>query len=243
MKAIYPVIILIGALSSLAPSIHIPLGTPEVAIHGVGQNLNYATISTRTNTVRGVTNIVQALKSTTTNITINTDSLFAMLENSFNTNFPAGCRLLLAGQGGYFVFVVSDATGTNAGFYPNQVLSSSFLTGGLPIVSGAETETFTNISSILSGKDAESFGAVINFTYDDTAMTNTTDGTHTKFTWVGLMHDKSVATLPSAGWFYNDTVSMEVIGSGLIRFPTNVVFDDVNMSVFTGSIRAKVSGL
>lgn len=243
MKTIYPIIILAGALSSLAPALHGPLGPAEVAIHGAGQNLTSVWISSRTNVVGGITNYTVAFKSTTTNFTLNAGSLLALLENSFNTNFPAGCRLLLAG-GPFYSIVVSDASGTNIGFAPNQVLSSSPLSIPIPVVSGIGIDTSTNNpgGKIVSGKATESSTTALTFTYDDSAITNTADGTHTMFKWVGLVHDVSLESANSTNSFFNEIVTMEVLGSGSLHFPTNPPIGETHTAVFTGSIRARVSG-
>ncbi len=234
MKAIYPIIILAGALSSLAPSISPPdLGPVEVNVRGTCQNLRNQTISGRTNVVGGTTNFTYALKSTTTNITINTDGLLALLENSFNTNFPAGCRLLLVEQTPYCFFYVSDVTGTNLGFNPYPILSTAFLNDGSFVSTAVESGTTTNSGgSLMTGKDAATFTAALSFTYDDSSLTNVVDHTHTQFTWVGLAHDK--LSLNISNGLASDNVTMEITGGGSIR--------GQDSAVFSGSIRAKTSG-
>lgn len=244
MKAIYPIIVLAAAaVVALAPA-----GTPTttgpavVAVHGVSRGPIPPVIGPRTNVVREITNYTYVLKSTTTNYTIDTGSLLALLENSFHTNFPTGSQLLLSDvDGPIYAFVVGDSTGTNF-FDPSEVLSSA-LPGGF-VGSGVATLTSTNQppgSSPKTGQSVQSESAVLTFTYDDTAMTNTTDGTHTKFTWDGLVHNQY--TVNASNSFINANVTIDIIGSGYVRnmvtnfgpfYPTN--------SVFTGSIRAKASG-
>jgi hypothetical protein len=243
MKTICLIIILTGTLSSLAIGIVFPVGPAEITIRGVTQNLNYAqTGSSKTNIVGGTTNITQSFKSTTTNFTIDAGSLMSLLENSLNTNFPAGCQLLLAGASSYYYLVVSGTSGTNVGLFPSQVLSPSALSVGVPIFSGAYTETSSNDIQVIAGKDAESYTAALTFTYDDSALTNTTDGTHTKFKWVGLVHDRQIQLITPTNNSYSENVTIDITGSGLLRYPTNVSPDELSSAIFTGSIRAKLTG-
>lgn len=240
MKTIYPIIILAGAgLCSLAPSL--PPGSPVVAgpavvaVHAVTQSVVRPPVNSRTNVVGGITNVTTMTKFVTTNFTMNAGSLMALLENSFNTNFPPGSRLLLnTGGGSFFNIIVSDSTGTNFGFDPGEVLSAANLGNGLAYVvnSGFSTMTVTN-DFVESGKTAESGTTALSFTYDDTAMsTNTTDHTNTKFFWTGLVHNK-FSDLSSD--LYTGNVTIDIIGNGSIR--------GGGSAVFTGSIQAKVTGL
>ena len=243
MKIIYSIAILVASISSLSAELLGPFAPAEITIRGAGQNLNYALTSSKTNIVGSTTNITQAFKSTTTNFTMNAGSLMALLENSLNTNFPAGCQLLLTGGGSYYYLVVSDTSGTNLGLNPSQVLLPSPLSAPLPVHSGADTQTSSNkVVLIIDGKDAESFTSALTFTYDDTALTNTADGTHTKFTWVGLVHNQTLQEFNPTSGFYNENITMDIIGSGLIRFSTNASPEEQGSAIFTGSIRAKLSG-
>lgn len=244
MKAIYPIIILAGALCSLAPAgSPTTTGPAVVAVHGVSRGPIPAVMGPRTNIVRGITNFTYVFKSTSTNYTIDAASLLALLENSFNTNFPTGSQLLLSDvDGPIYAFVVADSTGTNF-FDPGEVLSTALL-GSSIVGSGIATLTSTNQppgSGPRTGQSVQSESAVLTFTYDDSAMTNTTDGTHTKFYWEGLVHNQY--SINSSNSFINANVSIDIIGGGYVR---NAVTDFgpfyATNSVFTGSIRAKVSG-
>lgn len=241
MKTIYLFLILILALCSLAPSI--PPGSPVVggpavvAIHGVAQTASSGQpVNVRTNVVGGGTNVTTVTKYVSTNFTMNAGSLLALLENSFNTNFPPGARLLLNYEGGsVFNLIVSDSSGTNFGFGPYQVLSTSYLGGdvGYVVSSGVQSVTVTNNSGE-SGKVVASTSTALSFTYDDTAMsTNTTDHTNTKFFWTGLVHNKFSENIPSG--FQNGNVTIDIIGNGSIR--------GGGSAVFTGSIQAKITGI
>ena len=234
MKTICPFLILIGALSSLAPSLPpgsaVVAGPAVVAIHGVAQPGPGTPTSVRTNIVGGITNVTTVTKYVATNFTMNAGSLLALLENSFNTNFAPGSRLLLKFEGGsVFNFIVSDSTGTNFGFDPGQVLSVSYL-GDVP--SGVLTETVTNNSGEF-GKLVETDTTALSFTYDDTAMsTNTTDHKNTAISWTSAVRNKFSENVASG--FLDANVTMDIVGSGSIRGGYG--------AVFTGTIQAKVTG-
>lgn len=235
MKTILSILVLTAALSALATEP--PVGTPVVAgpavvaIHGMGQVSPTRTISARTNVVGGITNVTAVYKDTTTNFTINADALMAALTNSFQTNFPAGSRLLLENNGNLFEFIVSDSTGTNFGFDPGPVLSSSFAGNpGYTLNSGVVSETLTN-NALVSGKELETTATAIKFTYDDSGMTPA-DGKHTVFTWTGLAHNKFSQNLSNG--LYNANVTIDVSGTGEYRG---------GIAVVTGTISAHVTGL
>lgn len=235
MKTILSILVLIAALCTLAPSL--PPGTPVVAgpavvaIHGMAEVMPARTISARTNVVGGITNVTAVLKNVTTNFTINADSLMAALTNSFQTNFPAGSRLLLELSGGVFRFIVSDSTGTNFGFDPGQVLSTSFASNpGYVLNWGVVSETLTN-DSLVSGRQLETTATAVKFTYDDSTMTPA-DGKRTVFTWTGLAHNKYSQNLSNG--VYNANVTIDVSGTGEYRG---------GIAIVTGTIGAHVTGI
>lgn len=202
------------------------IGEPSVDVHATGQNLLNQQVSAKTNVIHGVTNDVTLDKSTTTNFTINATSLLDLLTNSFNTNFPAGTQLLLAGSGGYYFFVVTNTTDTNVSLPVSQVMHS--LGYGI-IHSGIQSELTTN-RVVSSGNDTEAYTSAFTFQYDDTVMTNLV--AHTVFSWNCLIEVKSSHNLGTGA--YTENVTMSLTGGGQIRGqPRNV---------FTGTIRAKLTG-
>ncbi|HLX70471.1 MAG TPA: hypothetical protein VKV04_12660 [Verrucomicrobiae bacterium] len=233
MKTIHLLVVLgcfaLGNAAAVAVSAPTLMGLPQIDVHATSQNLFDQQVSAKTNVIRGATNDVTVNKSTTTNFTINATSLLALLEASFNTNFPTGTQLLLSGSEGYYSFVVSDQTGTNASpFAVSQVLQSLGFSG---IHSGIETELLTN-QVFSSGNDTESFTEALSFQYDDSALTNTVGGVHTSFSWNCLIEVKSSNNLGTGA--LTENVTMTLTGGGQIRSRTN--------SVFTGTIRAKLTG-
>lgn len=233
MKTIHLLVVLgciaLGNASARAVAVAELTGQPQIDIHATSQDLLNQQVSAKTNVIRGVTNDVTLAKSTTTNFTINATSLLNLLANSFDTNFPAGSQLMLRGSGGYYSFVVADQTGTNIYSVPvYQVLSSL---GFATIHSGIESESTTN-GFFSSGNDTESYTSSFSFQYDDTAMTNMLAGTHTVFSWNCLIDVKSSVNLATGA--DTENVAMTLTGGGQIRSQTN--------SVFTGTIRAKLTG-
>src|ERR1019366_4264792 len=107
----------------------------------------------KTNAIPSGTITHSQFKSTTSTTAINSGFILKLLENSFNTNFPANARLILSGSGRYSFFV-SDAAMTNILLDAGNVLSLS-LVG--TVFSGSEqlVNTTTNGASFISGTDAE----------------------------------------------------------------------------------------
>jgi hypothetical protein len=236
MKIIYTIIVLAGALFCNSLAFAAPplvAGPAEVAIHGIGQNLSNDPISNRTNVMRGITNVTQVFKSTTTNFTLNAASLLALIGNSFQTNFPAGCQLLLvANNQPVYTFVVSDTTGTNVGFDPRAVLTATFLSNTSFVASGTETLTQPIAPpGNQAGTIAQTLTTVLSFTYDDSGQ-STTDGTHSQFTWVALVRGKF--SLDLANGFETENVTMDITGSGIYR--------GLFAAIFSGSVHGKVAG-
>lgn len=248
MKTIYPIIILVAALSTLAPVLPPPNvpGPVVVAVHGIGQDLQGQQVSLTTNLMHGATNYTSMYKYTTTNFTVDADSLLALVEKSFRTNFPAGCQLLLVYGQPPYRFVVSDTTGTNIGFDPSAVFSSGLLNNTSDVETGTSTVHSTNssLTPFTAATGADSFTFAMSFTYNDTAIPNPLDGTYTMFTWTALVHSKSLNTTTNAAsnGFFNQTVTMEIIGGGSMHIPTNAVNLFDYRDVFTGSIQAKIVG-
>lgn len=214
------------AMATLAANL---IGQPDINISATGQDFYYQQVSSKTNVVRGATNDVTVEKSTITNFTINATSLLDLLTNSFNTNFPPGTQLLLTGSGGFYSFAVSDGTGTNVSSFPvYTVLTSSDLDR---INSGTQTLLTTN-RFLSAGNITETYTSAFVFQYDDTALTNTFDGTHTKFSLNCLIEAKSSINIVARTGTEN--VKMTLTGGGEIRGqPKNV---------FTGAIRARLAG-
>ncbi|HUD47175.1 MAG TPA: hypothetical protein VMR33_10115 [Candidatus Baltobacteraceae bacterium] len=126
------------------------------------------------------TNVVQVYKYTFTTGPFTSPDFLALLENSLNTNFPAGTKLESDGTS----LFVTDSTGTNEIVNITSVVSGSTTNS---VTSELETETVTykkSGSSAVAGSTA-SGSEYIAVIYDDSALI-TRDGTTTKFRYDGL---------------------------------------------------------
>jgi hypothetical protein len=201
----------------------------DLNIRAVSQNLNNQLVIDKTNIVGSGTIITTASKSNTTNFTMDASSLLDLLANSYNTNFPAGTRLLLGNNGyGVYQFAISDKTGTNISFYPT-VLQTTFSPA---VISDLATETRGPNPLHITGSYTASITSALIFTYDDSAMT-TRDGTTNKFTWSGLALDKQSQNLTTD--IFSDSVTMNLMGG-------SESFRGLSKVIFSGTLRAKVSG-
>lgn len=147
-----------------------------------GQNANYQLVGAKTNATATTTNITSVYKSSVTNLPVGSDDILGLLENSFNTNFPADARLYLSGTG----FLVMDAAGTNLYLNASTVLSLHIHSRG--VHAGLETvlQTINTNGFTYSGKDGELYTEIFDLTYDDTSLTPA-DGTQTNFELSGLV--------------------------------------------------------
>lgn len=222
MKTVHPLIVLACGLLCNPPAfaeVYQLSGPATVNITDLGQDYGGGG---RTNIVGSTTNSTYLFKSffTTTNLTAGW--LLNLLTNSYNTNFPAGAKLLLRGSSGYYSFAVSDSTGTNVFMYTDPILSSE--QQGL-INTGVLTRSTTNQTSF-TGNDTETFTAAITFEYDDYGWI-TADGTHNHFTISCLVESKQSRNLGTGS--ATENVTMNLTGGGY-------------NGVFTGTIRATLTG-
>ena len=231
MKTVYAIIALACVLCchclAAPPDTGLVIGPVTLNITGTSQNLYYSQVSAKTNVVGSVTNFTLVSKSTTTNFSANNQWLLALLENSFHTNFPAGSQL----QWNSEQIVVADSTGTNL-FFPYPVLTQD---SPVELPSGTDSYTGTNVFGefATNGNISELFTRRANINYNDSAMTNTTDRTHTQFRWVAFEVNKYSDNF--ANGFITQNITMKVIGSGSIRGQPP--------AIFTGTIHAKASGI
>lgn len=233
MKNIFIALALAGALIgntvAFASSAAIT-GPAHVHATGISEVVTYHETSIKTNIAGAKTNYTFVLKSTTTNFTVDTAWLLARLENSFHTNFPVGSQLLLTGNGPGYGFRVIDTTGTNFSFDPSPVLSTTESSAYL--YSGTQSLTTTNINTKIpvGGNDTESITSVFTLSYDDSAMTNTTDHGHVIFSCTCLAQSKSSETFANGS--INANVTITLIGSGQTESA------DV---ILNGTLRAKTT--
>jgi hypothetical protein len=230
MKTIRPLLLLLASLVwNFAALANLQLtGPANFNISGAAEHLDDQQASAKTNIVGSITNAALVLKSTVTNFTINNRSFLDLVENSLNTNFPAGARLQLRGGPGFYDFAVTDRTGTNI----YQDLESLMIPNSWAAVNvGIQTQT-TTVHGSLVGNDTEAFTTAFGFLYDDNALTNTTDGTHSFLFMNCLVQAKHSQNLATGATTEN--VTMDLTGGGHIR--------GTNSVTITGTIRARITG-
>lgn len=231
MKTIYLVIVFGCALlvntRARAQFYYSYIGRADVNITGAGQDLEYQQVTGKTNVIRGATNDISVLKSSTTNFVIDASSLLDLIANSLNTNFPAGTQLLLGGPApGSYDFAVSDSTGTNVAIGMQALIAPLFRS---VVNAGLQTQLYTN-QFFSTGSDREIYISSINLQYDDSTLT-TRDGTHTIFSWNGVAQARYSANLGTGSSAMN--VTMNLTGGGQIR--------NQYRNIFTGTVRGKLT--
>ncbi len=219
-KIILPVVIPVFLALTFRAGAATPVGTGPVQFNFTAseQALNYALISAKTNHTSKATNNIAVYKSSTTSFAINDDYLINLLANSFNTNFPAGSKLLITGWGNY-TFTVIDKTGTNLIFDVGSVLP---ITASQRFNVGTET-SITNLAGgglNYSSMDAETFTEYTILAYNDIPRT-TGDGMHSDFQFSGQLIEK---------WSNNfaervtaEAVVLQGAGGGTIRNDTIIL--------------------
>lgn len=126
------------------------------------------------------TNVVQIYNSSFTTTTLDNAGILDLLENSLNTTFPAGTKLVTDGAD---LFVV-DHTGTNEIADISSIVTVT-TTNAVTLGSDKTTQTSneSGTSNAASGAVSGDQGVIVN--YDDSGLT-THDGTTTTFMFLGV---------------------------------------------------------
>ncbi|PWU20742.1 MAG: hypothetical protein C5B50_03270 [Verrucomicrobia bacterium] len=161
------------------------------------------------------TNSATVLASAVKKGSIGSAELLSLVENSFNTNFPTGARLVLAGIG-YFSFLVVNSDQSQILLDAGSVFS---ITPNMSLNSGHASLLQTN-NGVAVGADVEDFTEVATLSYDDSALA-TRDGTHTSFQISGLM-ELARSTDLATGRF-RESVAFRGVGAGIIRGQGNII--------------------
>ncbi len=134
------------------------------------------------------TNVLQVLTSSIKTAPFADATFLSLLENSLNTNFPAGSKLVTDGSSVY----VSDAAGTNAIADISTILT---ITSASRVFSGVTTRTTTSKSTgeTATGSGSTSGSEFYTITYNDAGL-KTTDGTTSTFQFYGTSAFSSKAS-------------------------------------------------
>jgi hypothetical protein len=179
------------------------------------------------------TNVLQIYSFTSTAVPFGNSSLLALLENSLNTTFPDGTKLVWTGT----YLAVVDENGTNV-IDQAEVDSVISVTTTNEILDGLRVTAESFKASGKTGTSTQSGAAtqVLIVNYNDTGLT-TTDGTTSNFKFIGLSAytysafaklSKDVITTSGS-----DSFTVHGVGYGLIR--------NIN-STITGTIVGSASG-
>jgi hypothetical protein len=194
------------------------------------QSLDNSSTS-KTNSNSGGSTVTTVSKSTVTNEVIDTGDLLGLLENSFNTTFPAGSQLVANRTGDFLRVFVADATGTNVVLDLTSNLFIATVAGEEVIHSGVQTViTKSGPISSVSANDTETFTETVVFGYDDTGLT-TADGTHTHFQVTCLLVRKTSEN--QVNQKIKDTIKFQGVGNGIIR-DKNVILQGSGRVVIHG---------
>ena len=201
-----------------------------VTLHLVAEGQEFTSMVVHSNEVQGTisTNITFTEKSALTNSVIDANAVVRLLENSFNTNYPAGARLSFD----LVHFYVTDRSGTNI---LQDVSSVLVLSNETLLTASAETQLtrITSSATNISGSFTESQSTVENLLYDDSALTSS-NTFHTKF------HLRGLATIPFSSTLATErtvatVVMLHGVGSGVIQ--------DSLTKLLTGSMTMTVKGI
>lgn len=227
MKKLIAVIVLSVIASVTARAVSFPaIGPATFKLTAITQAQNFTVTSSKTNVTATSTNTTLVVKATVGKTPFNSDDFLHLVENSFNTTFPAGSQIAFRfGQ----IYVV-DSSGTNIIFDLNSVVTVHIEE---EVESGIETEVTTQNSggSTFSGNATEVFTTSATMAYDDSARPTTTDGTHTVFQFKGLMVVTFSQNLKTGASKAN--ITFQGTGGGPVR--------GVN-TILTGTITVKATG-
>jgi hypothetical protein len=203
-----------------------PIGPFQCKLTAITQDQSLTITSSKTNTTATATNTTIVLKATTKKAPFGNPELFALIENSFNTNFPAGSQLAaLATE-----IVIVDSTGTNVIFNPSTVMTIGPSGPGLQSSLITQSITDNKNGQSVSGNVTDGFTSSGMLNYDDTLQT-THDGTHSQFQIQGML------TVIQGNNLKTHAIKFEVELDGTGEGPVQNV-----VTVLTGTIKGKSAG-
>lgn len=184
----------------------------EFDLSCIRQVISYGTVSDVTNNTPTNTTMIKTIRSRTTETRIDSRFVLGLLANSFDTNFPEGARLAIAGNGN-FSFLVTDQSGSNVLLDASSVMS---IAEHASVNSG--TETFVtktaNTNTAFSGTDTETFTELATLNYDDVGIA-TQDGTRSQFQLSGIL--KQRRAINAATGTSTASITFRCSGFGAIR--------------------------
>lgn len=232
-KASWLLVIAITLFGSRSNARTLPNSGPLIVKLVVSSQASFDATVSKTNSSSSNTTITSVSKNTVSNAVFQTSDLLAAVENSFNTNFPAGAQLTLSRNPVGFSIAVTDSSGANVWLNLSTNCFVGMFSGASPLYAGVRTDIFTtnNAGPSESGNDSETMTECVILGYDDAGLA-TRDGTHTHFQITCLLTGKSSQDLVSNK--LKETVKLQGNGYGMLR-GQNVILQ--------GSATAQLSGI
>lgn len=187
-----------------------------------------APVQVKTNITASGTNIITVLNRPFITSRFTDSNLLALIENSLNTNFPAGSQIGMSNKIG---FVVLNSAGTAVIFVPDSVITYAEDTNFLESIRTTQVETENTNGFFMSGNFNMTRFQKVTFTYDDTGLTPR-DGRHTQFQFTGLKETKETDNLKTL----STKQTYEIQGSSALGLV------DGNFIILSGTISAKIDG-
>jgi hypothetical protein len=193
------------------------------------QGSSYVTGEQTTNRTATATNTVSVSKSTVAATSIDSSFILALLENSFQTNFPAGARLVMSGTGN-FSFLVTDRSGSKVLLDATSVLS---IAASLGVNSGQQTATWatTNANSDYSCRDEEVLTELATLSYNDSSLV-TRDQTHSNFYLTGILVQRRSTDVVTEA--FSESLTLQGAGAGMLRGQDNLIVEGILAGTVSG---------
>lgn len=170
-----------------------------------------------TNQTGATTNILDKYKEYSKEFTLNNEFFLKLLENSFDTNFPAGTHLVTDG----FTLYVVDTTGTNVVFDISPVLTVVFsVNANSSTYDQTEKITLKGTNYVASGSGTSH--GYVTFNYSDSTLT-TRDATHTVFEFDGLSTSQNSDHYTDSTGKNRSSFLLKGAGSGTIQGAPSVL--------------------
>lgn len=179
----------------------------------------------KTNVTATGTNIISFINVPVNTSNFTSSNLLALIENSYNTNFPVGSHIAMDNYSYGLPVIVLDPTGTNILLTPSNIITSVFT------INNNDRHSFTNIATFdgflairyTRVENTNGVSDVGNFiqdsyygyllTYDDTSLTPK-DSKHSQFQFTGLYVDK--LTYIARSHSTKETGEIQGTGGGMV---------------------------
>lgn len=209
-------------------------GTLNMKFAAASQSWEDLRVSSKTKFTETTVTTVDVFKSTSAIVVIDSADLLNLLENSMNTNFPSGARLVVTlTEPSRFSVLVANRQGTVI-HNPGTNLFLLLPNEQQPVHTGQTTrlEVIKNNEGRVSGKDVQTYTLTAVLGYNDTGLA-TRDGTHTEFQVQCLATGKWSSNIATGK--FSSNLKMQGHGFGTIR-DRHVILQGIATAVVTGGL-------